>query len=381
MNKGHQKHAKLAKPDLGYFGRNELSILGTPCGDIKTIANAISRELSSQYNVAYVDADHKSADDESNLMGNPLAEGFSLVYTDKIDFTRVDAISAPESFESRQWFNAQDLILVNGNHFEANSQIIVIDHRKPLEKKLAKLTNVVAVIAETDDIIPDYLLKKMPEINNLPRFSKGDHEGLINFVDQFLVSRMPELNGLVLSGGRSERMQRDKASLEYHGQSQKLHMYGLLRSIVSDVFYSVRADQASDRSNEILDKFTGLGPYGAIISAMMDNPNRAWLVTAVDQPFLNEQTLRRLIDARNPSKLATAFYNPETDFPEPLVTIWEPRAYPVMLNYLSQGYSCPRKVLINSDIELIKLEDATALDNVNTPEEYLAARKRLGLNN
>ena len=78
---------------------------------------------------------------------------------------------------------------------------------------------------------------------------------------------------------------------------------------------------------------------------------------------------RQLVNHRNPTKLATCFYNPETEFPEPLITIWEPKAYPVLLEFLSQGYSCPRKVLINTDIEMIQMKDPTKMTNANTDEE------------
>jgi molybdopterin-guanine dinucleotide biosynthesis protein A len=53
-----------------------------------------------------------------------------------------------------------------------------------------------------------------------------------------------------------------------------------------------------------------------------------------------------------------------------LITIWEPRSYQVMLNFLAQGYSCPRKVLINSEIELLKVKDVKVLLNVNDAEGY-----------
>ena len=54
---------------------------------------------------------------------------------------------------------------------------------------------------------------------------------------------------------------------------------------------------------------------------------------------------------------------------EPLVTIWEPKSYPILLSYLAQGYSCPRKVLINSEVEIVEVADEL-ICNVNTPEEF-----------
>ena len=75
--------------------------------------------------------------------------------------------------------------------------------------------------------------------------------------------------------------------------------------------------------------------------------------------------------------MATAFRSPVNAFPEPLIAIWEPRSYPVLLQFLAQGYSCPRKVLINSPVELLEAPNPLALKNVNTPEELAEVRERL----
>lgn len=379
MAKKHQKHAKLTRPELGHFGRNELAILGTPCGEIKKLARTISEQLTSLYKIAYVDADHKSADDESNLEGSSLAYGNQLEYVDKIDFHRFDQMGEFNAFDYKKKFIDQDLVLVNGNHFEGNRQILVIDSRKSLEKKLHKLTHVELILfQEGESDIPKYLTTHIPNWAEIPQFQISDTSSISSWIQKTLEQNLPAVNGLVLAGGKSTRMNRDKSEIEYFGKSQKDFMYDLLASVSGQAFYSVRVDQATpDSTNEIVDTFTGLGPYGAILSAFRSNPNAAWLVTACDQPFLTKETLELLISKRNPSKVATAFYNPETEFPEPLITLWEPRAYSHLLHFLSLGYSCPRKVLINTDIELVHLDDATVLKNVNTPEEYKEAIKIL----
>ncbi|MDP5139269.1 MAG: NTP transferase domain-containing protein, partial [Spirosomaceae bacterium] len=131
-----------------------------------------------------------------------------------------------------------------------------------------------------------------------------------------------------------------------------------------------RAEQETDISlPTISDKCVGLGPFGAILSAFQTDPNAAWLVVACDLPFVNEAALKQLISNRNSSKIGTAFYNPETEFPDPLFTVYEPKAYATMLQFLALGYSCPRKVLINSDTEVIQPINAQILENINTPEE------------
>jgi molybdenum cofactor guanylyltransferase len=49
-----------------------------------------------------------------------------------------------------------------------------------------------------------------------------------------------------------------------------------------------------------------------------------------------------------------------------------------LLRFLGLGYSCPRKMLINSDVEVLPTPGGEALRNVNTPAERAAAEQALG---
>ena len=56
----HQKHAKLARPNGGQWGRTEVAIMGAPCGEIKKLVGELTNSLANQFQVAYVDADHNA---------------------------------------------------------------------------------------------------------------------------------------------------------------------------------------------------------------------------------------------------------------------------------------------------------------------------------
>ena len=86
--------------------------------------------------------------------------------------------------------------------------------------------------------------------------------------------------------------------------------------------------------------------------------------------------IKLLLEKRNPAKAATAIKGKGKEFVEPLITIYEPKAYPILLQYLAQGYSCPRKTLINSDVEIVEVDDAF-IRNVNTPDEFELVKKEL----
>ncbi len=194
----------------------------------------------------------------------------------------------------------------------------------------------------------------------------------------------PPLYGLVLAGGRSTRMRRDKATLDYHGQSQLDRAVALLTGRVERVCVSVRADQRDDpartRFEQIIDSLThdGLGPIAGISAAQAAHPQAAWLVLACDLPFLDGATLDQLIAHRDPSVTATAYRSSHDGLPEPLCAIYEPHCREAITAYIGRGKSCPRKFLIQSDARLLDQPEPRALDNINTPEEYGAALTAFG---
>ena len=114
---------------------------------------------------------------------------------------------------------------------------------------------------------------------------------------------------------------------------------------------------------------------GGILSAMRQDPEAAWLVMACDLTFATNETLDYLIKHRNPFRNGTAFISVEDGFPEPLCAIYEPKALLSLLWFLGIGYNCPRKVMINSRIELLNSPNINWLKNANTPEEYEMAKE------
>lgn len=374
----HQKHAPLARPVLGHFGRLELAILGTPCSHIKKLAFALANRLAPALKLAYVDADHKSADAEAASGMDPntaLAHGAFLEYTDKITYQRFDYKQYWNAFEHKALFQKADLVLVNGNHFPARAQIVVIDPAKPLEKKLDKLTEVeLILLADGVGEVPDYIRQLLPDESRVPVLALREADKIAAWLQDFYRANIPALQGLVLAGGRSTRMQQDKGSLHYHGTDQRTHVYQLLQPLCDEVYVSCNAGQVAQVTAGKLpyleDRFLNLGPKGGILTALQFNPDVAWLAVACDLPFLSAQTLQYLVQHRDPTQMATAFYDSEGRFPEPLVTIWEPRSYPVLLQFLSLGYSCPRKALINSQVKLLTVPNVQELRNVNDPAAY-----------
>ncbi len=377
----HQKHPKLIRPDLGEFARKEWGFLGTSCGKIQEVAKKIAAPFSTSFNIAYVDAEHPK---ENGIAIDGFKEDpFLMTYTDKINYHQLEFESSFDRFQRRRWFNEVDIAFINGNHFKAARQIVFIDAAKEdsLKRKVDRLSQVDLFILCGNQSAPfQFLEEALPHFNEIPVLKEEDHEAIINFFQNQLNSSVPPIYGLVLAGGKSIRMGQDKGAIKYHNKPHRIYTAELLDSFCDRVFISGRKEQAQNIEKAfpfLEDRMIGLGPYGGILSAFITNPNVAWLVLACDLPFVNSATIKQLIEGRNPSKTATAFYNEETNFPEPLITIWEPKAYLPCLSYLSQGYSCPRKVLINESIELLHPKDKGDLKNANDKKALEEAMKKI----
>lgn len=187
--------------------------------------------------------------------------------------------------------------------------------------------------------------------------------------------------GLILAGGSSTRMRRDKAALQYQGKSQLDRSCDLAGRHVSQVFVSVRANQTLDptraQRSMIVDSVPGEGPIVGIRSAFAAYPHVAWLVLACDLPFLSDAAIEYLLREREARgggiEFVTAYKSSRDGLPEPLCAVWEPTAAQALADYQAGGGHCPRKFLISRGARLLEPRDARALDNVNTPEEYAQA--------
>jgi len=180
--------------------------------------------------------------------------------------------------------------------------------------------------------------------------------------------------GLVLAGGESRRMGRDKALLLRDGKSQLAHIAALLEEVTDRVFVSTRSEQQSEtersRFEQIVDRYKDMGPIAGILSAMDEYPEADWLIVACDLPNIDAATLRFLLDSRSAEQPFTAFISSHDGLPEPLCAIYQSGSDAIIRQFVADNDSvCPRKILIRSDTNLIEQPDPAALDNINTPDE------------
>jgi len=182
-----------------------------------------------------------------------------------------------------------------------------------------------------------------------------------------------EIYGLVLAGGQSRRMGRDKALLLRDGQTQLAYIVDLLSQVTDRVFVSARSDQRDEAQRsqfeQIIDRYDDIGPIAGILSAMTEYPQVDWLIVACDLPNIDEPTLRFLLDNRSVEQPFTAFKSSHDSLPEPMCALYRTGSDAIVRRFVDDGIVCPRKILIRSDTHILEQPNPRSLDNINTPDD------------
>lgn len=173
--------------------------------------------------------------------------------------------------------------------------------------------------------------------------------------------------GVVLAGGRSSRMGRDKAGLLWHGKPLLHHMADLLREAGAS-HVAVSGDYPE--MDGIPDTERGLGPLGGIASVAAALPDGPLLIVPVDMPAIIAPLLATLAysDAR------CACYH---DHMLPLRLQLDARLRDWLPEALRQPPSrrSLRALHAAQDGIFLPLPEHAAmqLDNLNTPEQWQEA--------
>jgi len=167
------------------------------------------------------------------------------------------------------------------------------------------------------------------------------------------------MTGVVLVGGRSTRMGRDKATLELAGVTLQDRSAAVLRECFEKV--SVIAH----------DDVPGLGPIGGLLTALRHIKTEALFLVACDMPFLEAGLIQQMA-GELPGYDAVAFPD------EPLHAAYATRILPVVEQQIAtQDYAMHRLLAKLRVKEFLTTQRPRSLTNVNTPQEWELVKRTL----
>jgi molybdopterin-guanine dinucleotide biosynthesis protein A len=105
-----------------------------------------------------------------------------------------------------------------------------------------------------------------------------------------------EMTGLLLAGGRSLRMGRDKASIEVDGQPLAVRAVNVLRGFCTEILVASGDGRrlAWLGEEQVADAIPDAGPLAGIVAGLERSSHELVAVVAVDMPFASAAVFRLL---------------------------------------------------------------------------------------
>lgn len=186
---------------------------------------------------------------------------------------------------------------------------------------------------------------------------------------------MTDIAGLVLCGGRSRRMGREKALLDVGGGPLVLRVATRIASACDPVLLATgtpgRLGNLGYR--EVADARPNAGPLAGIVAGLEVSPHPLLAAVAVDMPYASPAVLR-LLAAVHAGEEAVV---PVTDSgPQPLHAVYAKRALPALAEALARGRFALREVLADLRVRQVGEPEWRAADpsgrfalNLNAPAD------------
>lgn len=186
---------------------------------------------------------------------------------------------------------------------------------------------------------------------------------------------MMRVSCIILAGGRSERMGRDKKFLVFRGKSFLQRAVETAKELSDEVIVSIgtREQKAEVLARGVqgvsiaVDHLPSKGPLVGLYNALRKCSREYAVVMPCDSPLLGPEVLRSLIGM---SRGYDAVVPREGKFMEPLIAVYrvKPMLEACETGIQARNWSVGEAVLRLKNIKYVKA-DAAGFLNVNTPED------------
>lgn len=187
-----------------------------------------------------------------------------------------------------------------------------------------------------------------------------------------------DVTAVVLVGGRSRRMGRDKALLvpdEQDGRTLTRRVLDALRPVAAHALLAGRPIEGVDVP-AIADHYQGTGPLAGIAAALQVATTPLAVVAACDMPWISTPLVEHLIDRARAAPQALAVMCTTERGLEPLLSVWRSEAAPNLHSALQAGVRAIHEAVATIPHVVVQPDEWRRIDpddrsfvNWNRPED------------
>ncbi|PKQ62249.1 hypothetical protein BZG02_13100 [Labilibaculum filiforme] len=183
-----------------------------------------------------------------------------------------------------------------------------------------------------------------------------------------------KVTGIILSGGKSSRMGREKGLVEYQGKALIEYSIDALRTVCDELIISSGNDCYSYLGIPIVnDEVENCGPIGGIYTCMKAVPSDIYLVVSCDVPNITSHLFSNLLSVLDQNE-AVIPIDANNKF-QPLVACYSSTCLPVFESELKEGRLKMMKLLEKLKVLYHKIppevdsNGSNLFFNANTPDD------------
>ena len=186
---------------------------------------------------------------------------------------------------------------------------------------------------------------------------------------------LPYSTAVILAGGKSSRMQCDKALLPFGGANSLAEFqYRRLSKIFSKVYISSKSNKFDFDVNIIEDRYEDSSPLVALVSIfeVLENLEEVFLLS-VDAPFVSKNLIDTLYKNNHSVDVVVAESNNGL---EPLCAIYHRSCLVEAKKALKLKRHKLYLLFEKLNVKRVKIENENEFMNLNYPSEYEMAQRR-----
>lgn len=178
----------------------------------------------------------------------------------------------------------------------------------------------------------------------------------------------PKPIGIVLAGGKSQRMKTNKALITYHQVPQFQYVAQILTPYCEKVLINGLQPSLSNDYQTFLDhtEYLNHGPLSGILTALTLFPGDSLFIHAIDYPFLSKDSINQLYTHFQLFNQSVCFKHPDTGFLEPLIAIYHANDLTHLLDFYKSGQFSVRRFL--ESINPVILDSASSQELLSVDE-------------
>jgi len=168
--------------------------------------------------------------------------------------------------------------------------------------------------------------------------------------------------GIILCGGESKRMGKNKALLKLGNITLVEHLINILKPICDEIILSVNNHELDFLPYiKVNDKINGIGPISGFYSCLLESKTEENIIISCDTPFITSTLLNLLKENSQGFEIVIPIFKNQI---QPLIGLFKKSSLLAIKYHLDKGNYKPINIFENCNTNFLKIE----LENLPKPD-------------